>query len=334
MRPFGELVEGFPRLVRDVARQLGKKVRLQVDGASTDVDRDVAALLDAPLNHVVETRSTTVSRLPPIVWRRARARSRPSGCPPGTVRGCCTSRWRTTAGAWTSRSCAGGWSRAASMDEATSQRLSEQELLEFLFLPGFTTADTVTDISGRGVGLDVVLETMKRVGGRARIGQPAGDGVVGHLRTARLAVGPAGAGCRGGRGALCLPADATRPGCGRGTRPRMRTIEGRQYVSVPVDGLAVTRGTDAEPRRARPVPPSARGPGHRAPGPWGARRGARRRRRLGRDGAAGRQRLRHRRGPGRWRGGRGRAAAGPAPGQGAWRQRSRARVRRGAAARA
>src|SRR5207249_8379553 len=53
MRPFSDGVQGFPRLVRDLARQLGKKVQLDILGPTTDVDRDVLDKLEAPLNHVV-----------------------------------------------------------------------------------------------------------------------------------------------------------------------------------------------------------------------------------------------------------------------------------------
>ena len=53
MRPFSDGVQGFPRLVRDLARDLGKKVRLEINGKSTEVDRDILEKLDAPLNHLV-----------------------------------------------------------------------------------------------------------------------------------------------------------------------------------------------------------------------------------------------------------------------------------------
>jgi two-component system sensor histidine kinase and response regulator WspE len=177
MRPFGELVEGYPRLVRDLARQLGKKVKLEIEGASTDVDRDVAALLDAPLNHVV--RNAVDHGLEPPEERRRlgkpeagtllmRAFHRAGMLHVEVVddgRGVDVERLRTLI-----------VERGLS-DAAMAARLGEPELLEFLFLPGFSTASRVTDVSGRGVGLDVVLETMKKVGGRARIVNRPGRGL-------------------------------------------------------------------------------------------------------------------------------------------------------------
>jgi two-component system sensor histidine kinase and response regulator WspE len=177
MRPFGDLVDGFPRLVRDLARDLGKKVRLQVEGAATDVDRDVAAMLDAPLNHVI--RNAVDHGVEPPADRLAAGKPEA-----GTIR--LSARHRAGMlhvevaddgrGVDLERLRRVVVARALA-DEATAGRLSEQELLEFLFLPGFTTATKVTDISGRGVGLDVVLETMKKVGGRSHIANRPGQGL-------------------------------------------------------------------------------------------------------------------------------------------------------------
>ena len=211
MRPFGELVEGFPRLVRDLARQLGKKVRLQIDGEKTDVDRDIGALLDAPLNHVVRNAvdhgiETPADRVaagkPEIATIRMSAWHR-SGMLMVEVaddgRGVDLARLRQKV------------IERGPDGRGTAEKLSEQELLEFLFLPGFTTAEKVTDISGRGVGLDVVLETMKTVGGRARIGNRPGLGPVDHLRAAGVTVRAAGAHRRGRRRTVRVSADTARP---------------------------------------------------------------------------------------------------------------------------
>ena len=239
MRPFGELVEGFPRMVRDIARQLGKKVRLQVDGAATDVDRDVASLLDAPLNHVVRNAldhgvESPADRLaagkPEVATIRLSAWHR-SGMLLVEVaddgRGVDLAQVRRRV------------VERGLVDEATSQRLSEQEVLEFLFLPGFSTAARVTDISGRGVGLDVVLETMKKVGGRARIVNRPGVGLaitfelpvsLSVLRALLVDVGGEPYAFPLTRLDRVLVASAA----------DMQTTEGRQYVSVAVESGPAT----------------------------------------------------------------------------------------------
>jgi two-component system sensor histidine kinase and response regulator WspE len=240
MRPFGDLVEGFPRLVRDLARQLGKKVRLQIDGLSTDVDRDVAALLDAPLNHVV--RNAVDHGIEPPAARLAAGKAEAA-----TIR---LSAWHRAGMLLVEVADDGrgvdleGLRRKvverALVDEATSRRLSEQELLEFLFLPGFTTATTVTDVSGRGVGLDVVLETMKKVGGRARMANRPGRGLsvtfelpvsLSVLRALIVEVGgePFALPLTRLERVLAVPATD------------VQTVEGRQYVSVPADGVSDRR---------------------------------------------------------------------------------------------
>jgi two-component system, chemotaxis family, sensor histidine kinase and response regulator WspE len=169
MRPFADGVEGMPRLVRDLARSLGREVRLEIVGGTTQVDRDVLAQLDAPLGHLL--RNAIDHGIEPPDARRAagkpveglvRLEARHSagalhiivtddgrGIDIERVRGAVVTRQLTTAEA--------------------AQSLSEAELLEFLFLPGFTMKETVTDVSGRGVGLDVVRDMVKQVRGIVRV---------------------------------------------------------------------------------------------------------------------------------------------------------------------
>ena len=176
MRPFGDGVHGFPRLVRDVARQLGKQVQLELPGTATEVDREILERLEAPLNHMIrnsldhgiETPADRVAAGKPAVGTiRIEARHR-AGLFVLTVsddgRGVDIEALRKKV-----------IGKGLATPEMAAQ-FSEPELLEFLFLPGFTTAETVTDISGRGVGLDAVQEMGKAVGGVVRISSRAGQG--------------------------------------------------------------------------------------------------------------------------------------------------------------
>ena len=115
MRPLADGVRGFPRLVRDVARQLGKQVEFEVVGETTGVDRDILDKLEAPLNHLIRNaldhahRAARGAPRPPASTRPAR-----SGWRPATARGCSRSPWATTAGGSTSsgsapRSSSAGW---------------------------------------------------------------------------------------------------------------------------------------------------------------------------------------------------------------------------------
>ncbi len=175
MRPFADGVQGFPRMVRDLALSLGKQVKLDIIGETTQVDRDILGKLDAPLGHLL--RNAVDHGLESPDERRA------AGKP---AEGVLRLEARHSAGALHVTISDDG--RGVDLDKLrravvarnlvdvqAGAALSEGELLEFLFLPGFSMKDTVTDISGRGVGLDVVQNMVKQVHGTVRVSsQPGG----------------------------------------------------------------------------------------------------------------------------------------------------------------
>ncbi|CAE6780832.1 hybrid sensor histidine kinase/response regulator [Paraburkholderia domus] len=176
MRPFGDGTGGLARMVRDVARSLGKKVRWQLVGESTQVDRDILDLLEAPLGHMLRNAIDHGIEAPAV--RLARGKSEE-----GTL----TLDARHTAGSLLISVTDDGAGidlealrssivRKNLASAETAARLSETELLEFLFLPGFSLRDQVTDVSGRGVGLDAVHNVVKRVRGTVRITHEPGVG--------------------------------------------------------------------------------------------------------------------------------------------------------------
>ena len=176
MRPFRDGVQGLPRLVRDLARQLGKGVQLEILGETTEVDRDILERLDAPLNHLVrnaldhafETPDERQAAGKPETGRLRIAATHSAGQLSITVsddgRGIDLDRLRR-------KVVDRGYTTAD-----VAQRLSDAELLDFLFLPGFSTASQVTEISGRGVGLDVVHTMVQSAGGRAYVHSELGRG--------------------------------------------------------------------------------------------------------------------------------------------------------------
>ncbi len=176
MRPFGDGVQGFPRMVRDVGRSLGKQVRLEIVGETTQVDRDILEKLEAPLGHLL--RNATDHGVEPSDRRIA------AGKP---AEGIVRLEARHSAG--TLQIIVSDDGQGIDLDRLrakivtrkltnaeTAQKLSEAELLEFLFLPGFSMKETVTEISGRGVGLDVVQTMVKQVRGTVRVTAQAGKG--------------------------------------------------------------------------------------------------------------------------------------------------------------
>jgi two-component system sensor histidine kinase and response regulator WspE len=176
MRPFADGVQGLPRLVRDMARTLGKETRLEIAGDSTRVDRDVLEKIEAPLNHLL--RNAVDHGIEAPAGRRA------AGKP---AEGVIRIEARHSAGMLLIevRDDGAGVNLDA-LREAVVQkqfttadaaaRMSAPELLEFLFLPGFTLKKSVSEFSGRGVGLDVVQSMMRQVRGTVRVTSEPGRG--------------------------------------------------------------------------------------------------------------------------------------------------------------
>ena len=176
MRPFAEGVQGFPRLVRDLARQLDKPVAFEILGQATLVDRDILASLDAPLNHLLrnaldhgcETRAERLAAGKPAEGRlRLEARHRSgrllvSLSDDGRGIDLVALREKIVS--------------KGLIDSAMAERLTPGELYDFLFLPGLSTREEVTEISGRGVGLDVVQTMVHACGGSLQVSSEPGAG--------------------------------------------------------------------------------------------------------------------------------------------------------------
>jgi two-component system, chemotaxis family, sensor histidine kinase and response regulator WspE len=176
MRPFADGIHGFRRMVRDVAHSMGKTVRLDIKGEATPVDRDILERLKAPLGHLlrnaidhgIEGPNDRKSQGKPkdgIVELEAchsagmlviTVADDGPGVDLEAVRRTVVRKKLTTL--------------------ETAQKMTDAELLEFLILPGFTMKEAVSEISGRGVGLDVVQTTVKELGGRVRISSRSRSG--------------------------------------------------------------------------------------------------------------------------------------------------------------
>ncbi|WP_413794173.1 MULTISPECIES: hybrid sensor histidine kinase/response regulator [unclassified Pseudomonas] len=181
MRPFADVLSGQVRMVRDLGRSLGKQVRLEIEGEKTQVDRDVLEKLEAPLTHLL--RNAVDHGIEPPEQRILAGK-------PGE--GVIRLRASHQAGLLVLELADDG----AGVDlervrrsiverglspEPTAASLSEEELLTFLFLPGFSLRDQVTEVSGRGVGLDAVQHMVRQLRGAVLLEQTAGQGSRFHL---------------------------------------------------------------------------------------------------------------------------------------------------------
>ncbi|MGC1329136.1 hybrid sensor histidine kinase/response regulator [Pseudomonas sp.] len=181
MRPFADVLGGQVRMVRDLGRSLGKQVRLDIEGEKTQVDRDVLEKLEAPLTHLLRNAVDHGIEMPeqrllagkPLEGRLLLRASHQAGLLVLELSddggGVDLDRLRRSI-----------VERQLSPAE-TAVQLSEEELLSFLFLPGFSLRDKVTEVSGRGVGLDAVQHMMRQLRGSVELTQVRGQGSSFHI---------------------------------------------------------------------------------------------------------------------------------------------------------
>jgi len=176
MQPVGSLFSKFPRLVRDLARDLGKDVQLKVDGGEVEIDKTILEGLSDPLTHMV--RNAVDHGVEPPAERAAAHK-------PAT--GTVTLKASHQAGQVVIEISDDGKGLAAEKIAASSigkglvtreqvQGMSEREKMALIFLPGVSTAEKVSDVSGRGVGMDVVKTNLDRLGGKIEIDSSPGTG--------------------------------------------------------------------------------------------------------------------------------------------------------------
>ena len=182
MASIEQLFNKFPRIVRDVATACGKEVSLHVDGADTELDRTLIEKIRDPLTHLI--RNAIDHGIEPVHTRRAA--DKPSS-------GQIFLRAFQESGQVTIEVSddGAGISVDAVRKKAVESGLvtndaahdmSDERIFQFIFEPGFSTAHAVTNISGRGVGMDVVRTNIESIGGTIDISSQRGIGTVVHVR--------------------------------------------------------------------------------------------------------------------------------------------------------
>jgi len=182
MVPVDQLFRRFPRIVRDVARQCGREVDLELSGQETDLDKGILDAIAEPLTHLV--RNAVSHGIEAAEERRSlgkppRGKIRLHALHQGNQvvvevsddgRGIDCRKIRDTA------------IRLGIVTAEEAARLSEGEALELIFRPGFTTAEQVTEVSGRGVGMDVVQSVLHRLKATIHIETHTGQGTTFRLK--------------------------------------------------------------------------------------------------------------------------------------------------------
>jgi two-component system chemotaxis sensor kinase CheA len=182
MQPVSNIFSKMPRIVRDLSQSLGRRVRLEVEGQETELDKSLLEAIKDPLTHAV--RNSLDHGIEPPEVRQAAGKN-----PEGILKlraaqegshviievsddgaGIAVEKVRQ---------------KAVERGLITPDRvahLAERELLQLIFLPGFSTAAAVTNVSGRGVGMDVVRTNVEKIGGKVEIDSRAGKGTTLRLR--------------------------------------------------------------------------------------------------------------------------------------------------------
>lgn len=182
MQPFSDGIKGLPRLIRDLSRRQNKRIHLEIEGAETKVDRDILEKLEAPLTHMVtnaidhgietvEIRQQAGKPLDATIKIQAR---HASGMLYITI--------SDDGGGIDFEALRQKVIAAKLVSEKIARTLKKSELQRFLFLPNFTTKNSLSDTSGRGVGLDVVHNVLRNVRGSIEVSSETGEGCCFELR--------------------------------------------------------------------------------------------------------------------------------------------------------
>ncbi|MDE2577486.1 MAG: chemotaxis protein CheW [Hyphomicrobiales bacterium] len=257
MQPMGRVLQTLPRLVRELAAELGKKIELVTEGEETELDRQLIELIRDPLTHMIRNCAdhgleSTEERLargkPDIGHIRVSAAHEAGQITIEVVddgRGLDIAKIRDKALAL----------GLTSQDEIAG--MSEEETFRFIFAPGFSTAAKVTAISGRGVGLDVVRENIEAIGGSVSVTSTFGAGARFLIRIPlTLAIAPALIVTAGGqRFALPQPGVVEVVSIGLDSPHRLEGVQGAMVLRLrddvlPVADLAAMLGLESAPVRA------------------------------------------------------------------------------------
>jgi len=181
LTPVWQVFDRFPRVVRDLARQLGKRVRFEVEGEDTQLDRTILDEIGEPLIHLL--RNAVDHGIEPAEQRLVHGKPEE-----GLIRITATSD-RTTVlirviddGAGIDRGRVLADARRAGLVPEQTTELNDDQLLKVLARPGFSTATQVTDVSGRGMGMDAVFSRLRALGGSVDLATTYGQGSTFTLR--------------------------------------------------------------------------------------------------------------------------------------------------------
>ncbi len=182
MQPIGNAWAKFPRLIRDLSMELGKKIELRMEGAETELDRQLLEMIKDPLTHMVRNSCDHGLEMPDERKEAGKSET-------GTVT---LSAYHEGGHIIIDISDDGKGVAVERIKEKALQnnitthdelaQMSEQQIIQFIFRAGFSTAEKVTSVSGRGVGMDVVRTNIEKIGGTVELESTQGKGSTFHIK--------------------------------------------------------------------------------------------------------------------------------------------------------
>ena len=181
MVPVGQVFDRFPRLVRDAANSLGKEIELTLNGREIELDRSMLDEIGEPIVHLLRNAADHGIERPEVRERAGKSRAGQLTLTVTRERQMVTMRVQDD-GRGIDRDQVLARARAEGLVDAAVESLSDDELVRIIGRPGFSTAEVITDMSGRGVGIDVVLTRVRALGGSVEIRSRTGEGTTVTLR--------------------------------------------------------------------------------------------------------------------------------------------------------
>ena len=176
MQPFSEGIKGLPRLIRDLSRRQKKKIRLEIEGEDIQIDRDIMEKLEAPLTHIVTNAIDHGVESPAVREKAGKPSEATIKIAAKHLSGLLYITISDDGNGVNFEALRQKISSDNLVAEKSAGDLQESELLEFLFLPNFSTKASLSESSGRGVGLDVVHNIIRQVRGNIEVSSEEGYG--------------------------------------------------------------------------------------------------------------------------------------------------------------
>jgi two-component system chemotaxis sensor kinase CheA len=182
MQPLAQTFNRFPRVVRDLSAKLGKQVDLQIHGKDVEVDKTIVEAIGDPLIHLIRNSLDHGIETPEVRTRNGKRATGTISLEASHQAGSVKLIVRDDGAGIDAEKLKAKAVAKGIMTAEQAADLSERDAIELVFHPGFSTAEKVTDVSGRGVGMDVVKSNITRLGGTVEISTRIGRGTEVHVK--------------------------------------------------------------------------------------------------------------------------------------------------------